>query len=369
MKSLLPKPNFKISDLIMHLQTRWFTIPADIQSHTQFITSLSTLIRTQFITRSSLIAMSRLANPASPVCSCTVIGTVIFTAGAVLKFTSIYVLRDVDRLNIIIGFFWSREMTRHRPVLEIIGRLGIPRTQSARYGVGGVQAIDRCASIREYSKSEERHDSESNSGGGGWVPQWIKSRLPGGSRDELTVDSYVDSLKMARRLGGMTGSAFGSSNASDPAAQGSLLLFEKIFNQLTGEEKLEIEKVGFQRRAEVAQVVDCSMEQVDDCIARYLWTRRMTQQLAEYRKTGRSMPQNMQELEQAVGTWRSFKATSASQSTRGGASSTGSISIPVDAMNRNGQTCGLAGQTVGRSTRCPLLRKSYKACCGKSNVR
>eukprot|EP00890_Picochlorum_soloecismus_P001312 jgi/Picsp_1/2181/NSC_05646-R1_protein translocase subunit 1-like len=268
-------------------------------------------------------------------------------------------------------------MTRYRQALEIVGRLRTISTQygwDVRCGMGGIQAVDRYVSIRQYSKSEGNHyNSESESSSGGWIPQWIKSKLPGGSSEgleELTVDSYVDSLKMARRLGGMTGSAFGTSNASDPAAQGSLLLFEKIFNQLTGEEKLEIEKLGFQRRAEVAQVVGCSTEQVDDCIARYLWTKRMTQQLSEYRKTGKPMPKSMQELEQVVGTWKSFKATSGhSYSSGGGSSSTGSIAIPIDAMNRSGQPCGLAGQTVGRSTRCPLFRKSYKACCGKSNRR
>ena len=260
-------------------------------------------------------------------------------------------------------------MTRYQRALEIVRRLGISCTQcgwDVRYGIGGIEAAGRYAGIRRYSnlgKEGDGSDSNSNSSSGGWIPQWIKSRLPGGSSEELTVESYVESLKMARRLGSMTGSAYGTSNASDPAAQGSLLLFENIFNQLTAEEKAEVEKIGLQRRAEVAGMVGCSMEQVDDCIARYLWTKRMTEKLSEYKKTGRSMPQNMQELEQVVGTWKSFKASSPAAST--GASSMGSISIPMDAMSKNGKPCGLAGQTVGRSTRCPLHRKSYKACCGK----
>jgi hypothetical protein len=276
---------------------------------------------------------------------------------------------DNDTLFIIImSILFDKFMTRYLRSLEIAGRLGISCSTKCgwdlRYGVGGIEAAGRYAWIRTYSKiGRGGNDSESNSSSGGWIPQWIKSKLPGGSREELTVDSYVESLKMARRLGSMTGSAFGTSNASDPAAQGSLLLFEKIFSQLTGEEKAEVEKIGLQRRAEVARVVGCSMEQVDDCIARYLWTKRMTEQLSEYKKTGRAMPQNMQELEQVVGTWKSFKASSPATST--GASLMGSISIPMDATSKNGQPCGLAGQTVGRSTRCPLHRKSYKACCGR----
>ncbi|KAI8101357.1 hypothetical protein M9435_001463 [Picochlorum sp. BPE23] len=87
--------------------------------------------------------------------------------------------------------------------------------------------------------------------------------------------------------------------------------------------------------------------------------------LAAYRKKGNPMPKTMEELEQVVGKWQSFRSSEAGVASSGVASS-GSIVIAMDAVSpKDGKPCGLAGMTVGRSTKCPRFRKSYKACCGK----
>lgn len=218
-----------------------------------------------------------------------------------------------------------------------------------------------------------REDSEQKESGS-WMPEWMRARMPGvlgGSREEiqemqdLTLDSYASQLKMARRLGSMSGSAFGSTSASDPAAQGTLLLYEKIIERMDSEEREDVNALTLNRKAVVAEQVGCSVEQVEDCIARFKWTQHMMRTLAAYRKKGNPMPKTMEELEQVVGKWQSFRSSEAGLASSGVASS-GSIVIAMDAVSpKDGKPCGLAGMTVGRSTKCPRFRKSYKACCGK----
>ena len=210
--------------------------------------------------------------------------------------------------------------------------------------------------------------------GGSWMPEWMRARMPGvlgGSREEiqemqdLTLDSYASQLKMARRLGSMSGYAFGSTSASDPAAQGTLLLYEKIIERMNTEEREDVNAFSLDRKTVVAEEVGCSVEQVEDCIARFKWTQHMMRTLAAYRKRGNPMPKTMEELEQVVGRWQSFRSSEAGLASSAVAS-TGSIRIAMDAVSpKDGQPCGLAGMTVGRSTKCPRFRKSYKACCGK----
>ena len=222
---------------------------------------------------------------------------------------------------------------------------------------------------RYLSSSQGEEEKESSS----FLPGWMKSRLPGvlgGNREEiqemsnLDMSAYLNQLKMARRLGSMTGNAFGSSNASDPGTQGFLLMSEKVIERMTEDERqhpTDGTRFTDTRRAEIAEDVGCSVEQIEDCIARYMWTKHMMSSLAEHRKKGHDMPKTMQELERLTGRWTDFKQHYGRQSKQ----SPGGIVVPVDAQSPKGGPCGLAGMTVGRSTKCPRMRKSYKACCGR----
>eukprot|EP00889_Picochlorum_renovo_P004477 jgi/Picre1/31507/NNA_006859.t1 len=150
-----------------------------------------------------------------------------------------------------------------------------------------------------------------------------------------------------------------------PAAQGTLLLYEKIIEHMNSEEREDANPFFVDRKAIVAEQVGCSVEQVEDCIARFKWTQHMMRTLAAYRKKGNPMPKTMEELEQVVGKWQSFRSSEGGVASSGVVSS-GSIVIAMDAVSpKDGKPCGLAGMTVGRSTKCPRFRKSYKACCGK----
>lgn len=257
-----------------------------------------------------------------------------------------------------------------RSLAEVLGTRGAMERQEQR-------------PITSTFSSPYSKDGEEGSTSSSFLPAWMKARLPGmlgGAREEiqemnnLDMASYLQQLKMARRLGSMTGNAFGTSNASDPGTQGFLLMSEKVIERMTEEERNDPSDdtcFPITRKQEIAQDIGCSVEQVDDCIARYMWTKHMMSTLADYRKKGNAMPTTMEELERVTGRWTDFKQQHTkgvgSRSSLGSSSSSlNSICISADARSPKGGPCGLAGMTVGRSTKCPRMRKSYKACCGRS---
>lgn len=68
-----------------------------------------------------------------------------------------------------------------------------------------------------------------------------------------------------------------------------------------------------------------------------------------------------------AGSWQSFRTTTP-EVAAGKSMVTappGSVTVPSDAKAPQGLPCPWAGQHVGRSTKCPATRKSFKACCGK----
>lgn len=68
-----------------------------------------------------------------------------------------------------------------------------------------------------------------------------------------------------------------------------------------------------------------------------------------------------------TGSWQSFRtSTPEAGLTQKAAAPVGSLTVPNDAKSPQGLPCPWAGQHVGRSTKCPATRKSYKACCGKT---
>ncbi len=58
-----------------------------------------------------------------------------------------------------------------------------------------------------------------------------------------------------------------------------------------------------------------------------------------------------------LGSWRQYKSDTAGDGDGG---------VPWDHVGPKGQRCGLAGQPASRNTKCPLTRKAFKACCGKT---
>lgn len=83
-------------------------------------------------------------------------------------------------------------------------------------------------------------------------------------------------MAQARRLGSVTGFVHGTSAISDPAAKGTLRLFETIVGAMRDTEKADLASFGAAERARVAAEAGCTLTQVDDCIARYLWMKSMT---------------------------------------------------------------------------------------------
>lgn len=206
---------------------------------------------------------------------------------------------------------------------------------------------------------------DQNEGKSGWLPQWLQSKLPsalGGTREydeleELTFDAYAEYLQRARKLGGLTGFSYGTSRAGDPAAQGSLRLYEDIIREMRPEEKSDLSLFNADARYRVAVAVGCSMSQVDDCVAKFLWMKGLTEKLARMKREGKPLPTSPEQVEGELGSWRQFKKER-------GALGEGPI-VPYDQRGPNGRPCPLAGTEAGRNTKCSLTRKAFKSCCGK----
>lgn len=204
-------------------------------------------------------------------------------------------------------------------------------------------------------------DTGSKGSGGGGITGWLTSKLPamlGGDKiEDLDIETFGTSLKRARQLGGLTGFVHGTPAINDGQAQGTLRLFEQIIDSMRPEEKKDLKLFDAAARQRVAAEVGTTPRQVDDCIARYLWTRQMTLKLAQLKKEGKPMPTSMDEVDRMLGSWRQYKSE-----TEGGSEG----GVPWDHIGFKGQRCGLAGQPVARNTKCPLTRKAFKACCGKT---
>ncbi|KAL4854526.1 hypothetical protein ACK3TF_004697 [Chlorella vulgaris] len=220
------------------------------------------------------------------------------------------------------------------------------------------------------------------------ITQWLAQRMPaslGGIKDgELDIETFASSITQARRLGGLTGFVHGTSAISDSTVQGGLRLFEHIIGAMRPEEKKDLALFDRAARQRVAAEARCTTGQVDDCIARFLWTQQMTrrvgwlaaclagvfgvqrrgclggQQLAALKKEGKELPNDMAALEARLGTWRSYKTE---HDTADGGSA---AAVPLAHLDAKGKPCGLAGMPVGKNTKCPTTKRSFKACCGKS---
>ena len=86
----------------------------------------------------------------------------------------------------------------------------------------------------------------------------------------------------------------------------------------------------------------------------------MTSTLASLKRSGGRLPASMDELEAVVGDWRQYRST-----TQAGGGGAGQQQFE----GPGGRACPLVGAQPGRNTKCPLTRKAYKACCGRSGGR
>lgn len=217
----------------------------------------------------------------------------------------------------------------------------------------------------------------------GWVPQWLRERLPesvGGipaseETEELTLDKFASTLRQARRLGSVTSYLPGAGKLSDPVQNANLLQYERIIEAMSAEDKADPSRLGAAARQRVAQASDCTVAQVDDCLAKWQWMRTMLARVQEAKRQGKPLPDSIEDMERTVGgTWRNFKAqqpAAASQAVQQDGRTPHRVApssehtVPVHAVSAKGMPCPLAGRPASRNTKCPLTRKAYKACCGR----
>lgn len=68
-----------------------------------------------------------------------------------------------------------------------------------------------------------------------------------------------------------------------------------------------------------------------------------------------------------AGHWKQFKASPEASGRVGeSAANPNAATVPVNAVSARGLACPLAGKQASRNTKCPLTKKKYKQCCGKS---
>ncbi|KAK9808757.1 hypothetical protein WJX72_003095 [[Myrmecia] bisecta] len=201
-----------------------------------------------------------------------------------------------------------------------------------------------CYSSQTSSTTAAQQDIE-KAPGGSWMPSWLKSRLPGvlgGTREydeleDLDLDKFAKTLKQARQLGSLTGFVSGSSQINDPMAKGNLRMYESIVGAMTTEEKHDLRTFGPASKQRVAAAAGCTVAQVDDCLAKYQWMKTMTSRVAKLKKEGKPIPKTVEEVEQQLGNWRSFKQESlaakgpAAQAAPS-ASGAGGVAVPLNAM-------------------------------------
>ena len=83
--------------------------------------------------------------------------------------------------------------------------------------------------------------------------------------------------------------------------------------------------------------------------------------MAQLKREGKELPRSVDEVERMLGSWREYK-------TEGGGGS-GWPTVPRGQLGPKGQPCALAGMEVAKNTKCPLTKKSFKACCGRALLR
>jgi len=200
--------------------------------------------------------------------------------------------------------------------------------------------------------------SPSSSPSSSWLPSWARARLPtslggtpapdgGGDGSDLTLDAYRTQIGRARRVAALGGAIGGAARASsDPHAQGNLRLYEAIIDAMEPRHRADLASFDGAARARVAASAGASPAQVDDCLAKYEWTRAAMGVLADRKVTGQALPTSMEELEAMVGR-------------RGGGGGSGSATSAPAA-------CPFAGRAPppGRNAVCGRTGKKWKNCCG-----
>lgn len=242
-----------------------------------------------------------------------------------------------------------------------------------------------------------------------WVPDWLKNRLPEALRPadevspkDMTIDKYAKWLAAAQKIEKVAAYLPGSKTAAakqDLAHEDSpnMTVFEDITRAMTDRDKSNLADFGLERRKAVAQEVGCGVSKVEECVGKYLWVREMLSQVGAAKEAGRPLPKDIDDCHRAVGcSWQDFSnAVSSGTLVRGEGNnyhlasnhsrtsyqppsthqlspnhqpppSATSVEVPKDAVAKSGEACPLAGQLIGRRITCPLTKRKYKACCGKS---
>jgi hypothetical protein len=175
--------------------------------------------------------------------------------------------------------------------------------------------------------------------------------------EDLTLDSYLTQISRARKLAALGSAIGGAGRASaDPQAQGNLRLYETIIGAMDPAHRADPATFDAAARAAVAGRTGASVAQVDDCMAKFEWTREMMRVLAARKAAGQDMPASVEELEAVMGDWRARRRGSG-----------GGVGGGVGGGQAATGACPFEGRAApGRNAVCPKTGKKWKNCCGRA---
>ncbi|KAK3282800.1 hypothetical protein CYMTET_9476 [Cymbomonas tetramitiformis] len=206
--------------------------------------------------------------------------------------------------------------------------------------------------------------------GGGWMDS-VKGMFGGSSGggqlgDDIdiekgfTIDEYATQLKRARQLGSMTD--YLPQAMKDKVGTGTtgeaMKMYQRaedIVSSMTPEEKTNPNLIPPSARARIATQVGCNPHEIDDTISKYEWMKRAVDKMAEMKKDGKPLPQDMKGLEAAAGgPWRPPPRKPTGNPLDGR-----KISAGMQVVTQN-------SALPGRNAPCPCgSGKRHKRCCWK----
>lgn len=159
---------------------------------------------------------------------------------------------------------------------------------------------------------------------------------PAAATSSVTLESYADELKKARKLGSMA--QFVRGRGSEATISDAFEKQEAIIRALASYDSSG-ERLEAKHKTEVAKICSCTIADVENALAKFTWAKEAHKKMEKLKEQGKPMPKSLEEVQKLVG------------------------STPMGIANTS---LAKSGQ-ISRNADCPCgSKKKYKRCCGKT---
>lgn len=159
---------------------------------------------------------------------------------------------------------------------------------------------------------------------------------PAAAASSVTLESYADELKKARKLGSMA--QFVRGRGSEATISDAFEKQEAIIRALASYDSSG-ERLEAKHKTEVAKICSCTIADVENALAKFTWAKEAHKKMEKLKEQGKPMPKSLEEVQKLVG------------------------STPMGIANTS---LAKSGQ-ISRNADCPCgSKKKYKRCCGKT---